>query len=200
MIRSLVRVAVFVCLVALGACEKYRKELVVLQPDADGKYGSVVVQSGSTELVLDGTRTAAHRDPGENPQAVAVDDADVRRIFGTAIDARPKPPRHFRLYFVFDSDLLTRESQVELDAVFDDIRTRGHYDVEVVGHTDRRGATDYNRRLSLQRAQAMRQTLIDRGLDGGRIIATGRGEVDPLVPTGDNVEEIRNRRVEITVR
>ena len=96
--------------------------------------------------------------------------------------------------------LLTRESQIELDAVFEDIRSRSHYDVEVVGHTDRRGADDYNRRLSLQRAQAMRQTLVDRGLDGARIIATGRGEVDPLVPTADNVEEMRNRRVEITVR
>lgn len=194
------RVLALVALALLGACDKYRKELVVLQPDSTGKYGSVAVQSGSSELVLDETRPAAHRNPGGTTEAVTVEPGDVEKIFGAALAARPTPPRQFRLYFVFDSDLLTADSRAAFEAVFADIRERRHYDVEVVGHTDRKGPDDYNSRLSLQRAQAMRQTLIDRGLDGGRIIATGRGEVDPLVPTADNVDEPRNRRVEITVR
>lgn len=198
--RSLLRALAIGALVLLSACDKYRKELVVLQPDPDGKYGSVVVQSEASELVLDQSRTAAHRNPGGATEAVAVSEADVRELFGTALAARPIPPRKFRLYFTFDSDLLTPESQAEFRAVFEDIRARPHYDVEVIGHTDRMGPDDYNARLSLDRARALRRTLIQRGLGGDRIIATGRGEVDPLVPTADNVEEPRNRRVEITVR
>lgn len=198
--RSLLRALAVGALVLLSACDKYRKELVVLQPDPDGKYGSVVVQSEASELVLDQSRTAAHRNPDGATEAVAVSEADVRELFGTALAARPIPPRKFRLYFTFDSDLLTPESQAEFRAVFEDIRARPHYDVEVIGHTDRMGPDDYNARLSLDRARALRRTLIQRGLDGDRIIATGRGEVDPLVPTADNVEEPRNRRVEITVR
>lgn len=200
MSRSLLRVLALVGLALLGACDKYRQELFVLQPDSTGKLGSIAVQSASGELVLDETRMAAHRNPRGATEAVTVEPGDVEKIFGAALAARPRPPRQFRLYFVFDSELLTAASRAEFEAVFADIRERGHYDVEVVGHTDRQGADDYNARLSLQRARAMRQTLIDRGLDGDRIIATGRGEVDPLVPTADNVDEARNRRVEITVR
>ncbi len=189
-------------LTLLAACAepKYRKELVVLQPDADGKIGSVVVVDGSSQFVLDQATTAAHRNPGGKTEAVAVATEDVRTIFGGALSARPKPPQNFRLYFSFNSDSLTDESKVAFEGVFEDIRTRQHYDVEVVGHTDTKGASDYNARLSLQRAERIKTDLIGRGLEGGRIIATGRGEADLLVPTPDETDQPQNRRVEITVR
>jgi OOP family OmpA-OmpF porin len=57
-----------------------------------------------------------------------------------------------------------------------------------------------NDRLSLQRAQLIRAGIIARGLDRARVYAVGRGARDPLVPLGDQVAELKNRRVEITVR
>ncbi len=189
-------------LLLLAACAepKYRKELVVLQPDPDGKIGSVVVVDGSNQFVLDQSTTAAHRNPGGKTEAVAVASEDVRTIFASALSAKPLPPQNFRLNFVFNSDTLTEESKIAFEGVFEDIKRRPHYDVEVVGHTDTMGTAAYNAGLSLQRAERIKIDLMGRGLLGARIIATGRGEADPSVPTADEVDEPRNRRVEITVR
>ena len=70
----------------------------------------------------------------------------------------------------------------------------------VAGHTDRQGSLEANDALSLQRAQAVRALLIERGFQVELIEAVGRGERDPVVPTEDEVVEPRNRRAEIEVR
>ena len=70
----------------------------------------------------------------------------------------------------------------------------------IIGHTDRVGSVESNDTLSLQRAQAVRQLVIDRGFDPNRVEAVGRGEREPVVQTADEVEEPKNRRAEIVVR
>jgi outer membrane protein OmpA-like peptidoglycan-associated protein len=80
------------------------------------------------------------------------------------------------------------------------IRERHSSDVSIVGHTDTMGNREYNYRLSLRRAQAVRQLLVDAGVDPSSFQITSHGKDNPLVPTGDGVAEPRNRRVEITVR
>ena len=73
-------------------------------------------------------------------------------------------------------------------------------EVIIIGHTDRVGSVESNDTLSLQRAQAVRQLVIDRGFDPNRVEAVGRGEREPAVQTADEVEEPKNRRAEIVVR
>jgi outer membrane protein OmpA-like peptidoglycan-associated protein len=109
-------------------------------------------------------------------------------------------PAQFRLYFVLASDQLTPESETAYRAVFEDLKRRAAYEVEVVGHTDTVGVKANNHTLSLQRANAVRDRLVRDGLKGESIATAGRGEVDLAVPTADNVAEPRNRRVEITIR
>ena len=70
----------------------------------------------------------------------------------------------------------------------------------MIGHTDTVGADTFNDRLSLARAQRMRELIVGMGIPSERIEAAGRGKRELLVPTGDNVAEPRNRRVEINVR
>ena len=82
-----------------------------------------------------------------------------------------------------------------------DARGRAAVDIQVTGHTDTVGSLERNDRLALKRAEAVVDWLIrDSGVDPQMIRAVGRGEREPLVPTGDNVAEARNRRVEIFVR
>jgi outer membrane protein OmpA-like peptidoglycan-associated protein len=50
--------------------------------------------------------------------------------------------------------------------------------------------------LSLKRAELIREALIERGLDGAKIKAVGRGNADPVVPYGDKANQWKNRRVE----
>ena len=73
-------------------------------------------------------------------------------------------------------------------------------DVLVIGHTDTMGEALANDELSAQRAERVKGFLIGIGIPGERIRIAGRGERELLVPTADEVDEPRNRRVEINVR
>jgi OOP family OmpA-OmpF porin len=84
--------------------------------------------------------------------------------------------------------------------VFDDIRRRPVYQIEVIGHTDTLGDFRTNQTLSRARAAAIRARLVRDGIEPDAISTAGRGKLDPIVPTGDNVAEPLNRCVVITVR
>ncbi|WP_095012428.1 OmpA family protein [Tsuneonella mangrovi] len=71
--------------------------------------------------------------------------------------------------------------------------------IDVYGYTDTVGSADSNQRLSEQRAQAVANYLISRGVNSGRIRWMGFGETHLKVQTGDGVAEPLNRRVEIKV-
>ncbi|MEA1618696.1 OmpA family protein [Erythrobacter sp. T5W1-R] len=73
--------------------------------------------------------------------------------------------------------------------------------IDVFGFTDTTGSPATNQRLSEQRAQAVADYLIARGVARSRIETRGYGEDRAYlrVPTADNVDEPRNRRVEIKI-
>ncbi len=70
----------------------------------------------------------------------------------------------------------------------------------MIGHTDTFASKEYNQKLSMERAAAIKKRLVHDGLDPKSISIAGRGERDLLVKTPNGVHEPRNRRVEITVR
>ena len=59
----------------------------------------------------------------------------------------------------------------------------------MTGHTDHIGSEAHNDRLSLQRAEAVRAMLIQRGINASFLRAVGRGEREPLIPTPDERAE-----------
>ena len=114
--------------------------------------------------------------------------------------ARPARPEQFQLYFERGGTELTAESRALLPRILELARTRPAVDMSVIGHTDTQGAADVNERLALQRATAIAELLRQQGLSLAALVVESHGERNPLVPTGDNVEEPRNRRVEIFLR
>lgn len=76
------------------------------------------------------------------------------------------------------------------------------YSVRVIGHAVNLTGTREEERdilapLSLARAQNVRRELVARGVDGDRIVAEGRGGLEPVVPHEDLDERWQNRRVEL---
>ena len=175
--------------------------LVVLLPDANGSVGRARVsnESGSTDLASarDATYVAANQPPGP---IGTLSEADVKRIFGTALSALPPAPRHFTLYFRFETDELTDESRAAVPEILKTVKERAVPDVAVVGHTDTTGTSKANFELGLKRATTVRNLLVKAGLDASAIEVTSHGKADLLVHTADETPEPRNRRVEIAVR
>lgn len=112
---------------------------------------------------------------------------------------KPPVPIMRTVYFNNDTTELTDESKAKIDAIYNDILTYPAAEILVVGHTDTQASDAYNLELSNRRAELIRQNLIDVGIDPEIITTQGRGETDLLVPTADNVSEVRNRRVVIDV-
>jgi outer membrane protein OmpA-like peptidoglycan-associated protein len=71
--------------------------------------------------------------------------------------------------------------------------------VDVVGHTDSSGATDYNLDLSRQRAGSVARYLTSQQLDPNRFSVDGRGKSQPIASNATSSGKARNRRVEITI-
>jgi len=177
------------------------RDIIVLLPDDQGKTGAIVVSSAGVERRLDRPGQTVTVEAGSPPGLPTVlPDQEARAIAGPALAALPTPPARFILYFKHDSVDLTPESRALLKKVLETVRDRAPVDVSVVGHTDTVGEKGYNYSLSMKRAKAVASILIGKGVDPSVLDITSHGKDNPLVPTGDQVPEPRNRRVEITVR
>jgi outer membrane protein OmpA-like peptidoglycan-associated protein len=174
--------------------------LFVVVPGADGHVGRIEVTAGAETRVID-TAYGAQRVGGDGRiEAVTLSSADVQRDFGTTLAALPGKPTSYTLYFLEGKDELTALSKLELDKVLGELKRRPLPDIVVIGHTDTVGGLAYNDKLSLARAERLRERLVGLGIPAERIQAAGRGKRELMVPTDDNVSEARNRRVEINVR
>jgi outer membrane protein OmpA-like peptidoglycan-associated protein len=180
----------------LGACASER---VVLLPAADGSTGAVVVRDQQGELRLDQPYAALKRSLAAN-RPYQSSPAEVTERFAQALAAQPPRPSAYVLYFEAGGNVLTQESQAALASIRKEIAERPASEVMVIGHTDRVGNAELNDSLSLTRAEGIRDLLIESGVAVDKLEAVGRGERDPLVPTADDVDEPKNRRVEINVR
>lgn len=193
------RLALIVILAwSLAGCAK--NELIVLLPDENGEVGALDVSNKGGTVAL--TKALAAARAGEDSvEATKVSQDEVQKTFAAALAAEPPAPVSYVLYFRSGTTTLMAGSEAQLRAMLADARGRAAVDIQVTGHTDTVGSLERNDRLALKRAEAVVDWLIrDSGVDPQMIRAVGRGEREPLVPTGDNVAEARNRRVEIFVR
>ncbi|MEJ2404790.1 MAG: OmpA family protein [Candidatus Thiodiazotropha sp.] len=72
--------------------------------------------------------------------------------------------------------------------------------VLIEGHTDNIGSEEYNQKLSEQRALAVKNALIQVGVDASRIDTVGLGETSPITDNSTEAGRLKNRRVEIVIR
>lgn len=173
----------------------------VLLADKEGNVGKIRVGNATGEVVLDEERESVEV-AGTNPpgQTKILTQEELRRDFGPALDALPPSTAKFILYFEKGSDKLTAESASEIDKVVAAIKERASADVSIAGHADTVGSADTNARISLERARAVAGLIAATGTDTAAFQITSHGKNNPLIKTADNVDEPRNRRVEVTVR
>lgn len=99
--------------------------------------------------------------------------------------------------FDVGSARITPESYPILDEVVEALKANSNVRIEVGGHTDSDGSRAANARLSLDRANAVREYFIQKGVDGLRIEARGYGEDSPVADNETPEGKAQNRRIEI---
>jgi len=86
-----------------------------------------------------------------------------------------------------------------MDKVADVVIRYGKTTLTVVGHTDNKGTTEYNQKLSEQRARSVAQYLESKDVNPVRLATLGKGETDPIASNDTESGRQANRRVEIYV-
>ena len=185
-------------LVLLGGCSSSR--VILLENNKSGN--AVVVKTTSGELLLSEpnsyTEISSSSAPPSKPKTIDKD--QLNKQYHTLLTMAPKPPVSFLVYFEPDSTAMTETSQAMLSSIATAVSVRSPCVVNIIGHSDRTGSSQYNIKLSLQRANSVKQWLSEQDLEILRMNVTSYGEEDPLVPTADGVAEPKNRRVEIMIR
>lgn len=134
----------------------------------------------------------------------------VRYAFGKTAPAPVAPvaapvpaspvSRSYLVFFDWDKSVLTeRARQIVAEAAANSTKVQ-FTQIEVNGYTDTSGTPRYNQGLSMRRAQSVAAELVKDGVPREAIAIHGFGETHLLVPTGANVREPQNRRVEIIIR
>jgi outer membrane protein OmpA-like peptidoglycan-associated protein len=192
--------ALFLVTMLAGCATK--ENLIVLDKTADGTVGALQVSTDKGSQVLAESGTAVrieNRDTSPSPPA-PITSEESQRLFADALQVHPLMPESFLLYFKLNSNELTDESQRLIATIVAAVQRRQSKDISVIGHTDRLGSDEHNRRLSMERAKVVYNLLSAASIAESDMTIIYHGEGNPLVPTADNVAEPRNRRVEVMVR
>jgi OmpA-OmpF porin, OOP family len=165
--------------------------------DSNGKFSIEIPGADSYQIKIKGV--------GEDQDYYTMDipALNENQSYGLyELEIKFEPPRVFTLENVlFDTGkaVIRSSSNTELKELFDYLSLKTDITVEIAGHTDDVGDADDNLLLSQNRANAVKNWLVQRGIDKDRIIAKGYGETKPVASNTTEAGKQKNRRTEVRI-
>jgi outer membrane protein OmpA-like peptidoglycan-associated protein len=120
-------------------------------------------------------------------------------------EAAPAPPVKKRLIlrgvnFDFDKSNIRPQDVPVLEEAVRTLKAEGLPTVVATGYTDSVGSDAYNDKLSMRRADSVRNWLVEHGIPRNKIVAEGKGERDPVATNETADGRAQNRRTELRIR
>jgi OOP family OmpA-OmpF porin len=175
---------------------------LLLAPPAAAQRGSDPSVNQLIDQLRPGQGTRGIRVPSEAPPPAASPAPMAGPAVAAARTTAPVglPAASLRVQFASGSASLTPAAERTLETLGRALTSSdlSGFRFRIEGHTDTVGDAEANRSLSERRAMTVRDFLVARfGVAAARLEPVGLGESQPLVPTGDEAAEARNRRVQI---
>jgi OOP family OmpA-OmpF porin len=119
-------------------------------------------------------------------------------------EAKPKPVAEKVTFaadvlFDFDKSVVKPEGRSKLDDLANKVKSINLEVVIAIGHADSVGSDEYNQKLSVRRAEAVKAYLITKGVETNRVYTEGKGEKQPVASNKTAEGRAKNRRTEIEV-
>ena len=160
------------------------------------------MQRASTELkiLMNNIRESERKQNGMSlAQKGAEERARQLRNFSARETERGLVIRFLNLNFERESASLTSRVEGSINELADFLEAYPERNIRIEGHTDNTGSANFNRTLSQERANVVRDALISRGINTDRIEAVGFGEQYPIAPNDTEAARRQNRRVEVVI-
>lgn len=178
--------------------------------------GKKMIQSDGLGLGRSGVGAGSGAGTGDGTQAIGPDGGVGEENLGAgagsgtaaggqgAMDAAATQARELfvseDIFFQYDSAALSADAQAILQDKADWLKANPQVQIIVEGHTDERGTVAYNLALGNQRAESVKNFLVDLGIGAGRIGTVSYGEERPLDPGANEAAWSRNRRAHFEIR
>jgi outer membrane protein OmpA-like peptidoglycan-associated protein len=192
-----VSIMIFV-LLFLSACSK----TTVVLLDSGKSQNSIFVSNDTGKVTLD--KVGNYVDLAQKDTKISsiknMSPKEIEDRFSKALASEPLKPMTYILYFKTNSTELTEASEETLKSALKSIEERSPCMVDIIGHTDTVGSNEMNAKVSLERAKSIESLIIAQKLKIKALVAKGYGEEDLLVATKDEVNEAKNRNVEIFIK
>lgn len=163
--------------------------------NGDNKLAKAAVGAGIGALIGGAIGSSLDAQAAELRNSIGNDRVSVTNTGSELIVNLPQD-----ILFATDSATLRGDLTQDLRAVARSLMNYPNTTVQVIGHTDNTGQAAYNQQLSQRRAGAVASVLQANGVPGGRIVAFGRGEDQPVASNLSESGRAQNRRVEIIIR
>nr|WP_321267133.1 OmpA family protein [uncultured Sulfurimonas sp.] len=107
-------------------------------------------------------------------------------------------PAKMNLHINFENNSFKVDaaSEILVQKYADFLNTYNAYSTKIVGYTDSKGSEKYNQKLSQNRANVVKDMLIQRGVSADRVVAKGMGELNPIADNSTSEGKAKNRRIE----
>jgi OOP family OmpA-OmpF porin len=185
---------VFIFVFVLSACASQESAAPATSepPKRDIKTYKVPSMSQSKQLDDDGDGVQNYQD--KCPHTIKGGRVDENGCPNTIIIETEKLYRNIN--FGFNKCDLKTSVYPTLDQIIASLKAQPEIDIEVQGHTDSLGNSQYNKHLSLRRARAVKAYLVGKGIDSSRISTKGYGSERPVASNKSAKGRALNRRVE----